>query len=561
VPDAVAQLTSDYLDLVFETFPTAATVFGRHEHDGRLEDLTAGRLDEFARRLAELRRRVTAVVPADEEQAADRDALAAAISEALIAEELERPWRRNPFEAATAVPASILLLVARDFAPLEQRLAAAAERLEAAPAFLDQARALLDEPCPALWRQMAVGAAGGGAEFLAGTLGPLAAGTPLAGRVEAAAAAAARALRDFAGWLGGEHAARFPDDAPFAIGEAAQARKLREAHCFETTPAELTRIGQAQIAELTDALTEQAAKLAGPDGTRGPGGSGAAGGSGGADWSATLDRLKGDHPDADGLLPAYRRELERLEAFVFAEDLATNPDAEARVEPTPEFLRPVMGFAAYLPAGPFDTWQQGYFWVTPPPDEAGLRDHAWAIIPAVAAHEGYPGHHLQMTSVNRIPSLTRRAVRSSVMIEGWGLYTEQLMADVGYYDDAARLAQLAMRLLRALRIVLDMELQSGELTYEAAVDRAVSVARLEASTARSEVARYTMTPTQPFSYLVGCLELERLRAASQARLGDAFHLRRFHDRVLSYGHMPPTLVARAITAADEAEQRHAPDVV
>lgn len=538
--DAVAPLTTEYLDLVFEMFPTAATAFGRHEHDGRLEVVTAERLDDFARRLAELRGRVTAVAPADEEEAVDRDALAAAISEALLAEEAERPWRRNPFEAATAVPASILLLVARDFAPLEQRLADATERLEAAPAFLDRARALLDEPCPALWRQMAVGAASGGAEFLAGTLGPLAAGTRLAGRVEAAVATAAQALRDFARWLGDEHAARFPDDAPFAIGEAAQARKLREVHCFTTTPAEFSRIGEAQIEEVTAALTEQAAKL------------------GGSDWSAKLDELKADHPGPDGLLPAYERELERLESFVFAEDLATNPDAMARVEATPEFLRPVMGFAAYLPAGPFDAWQQGYFWVTPPPDEAGLRDHANAIIPAVAAHEGYPGHHLQMTSVNRIPSLTRRAIRSSVMIEGWGLYTEQLMHDVGYYDDAARLAQLAMRLLRALRIVLDMELQSGDLTYQAAVARAVSVGRLEESTARSEVARYTMTPTQPFSYLVGCLELERLRAASQARLGDAFRLRRFHDRVLSYGHMPPTLVARAITAADEREQRRPP---
>jgi uncharacterized protein (DUF885 family) len=541
VADAVTQLTSEYLDIVFDTFPTAATVFGRHEHDGRLEVLTSDRLDDLTRRLAELRRRVTAVAPADEEEAVDRDALAAAISEALLAEELERPWRRNPFEAATAVPASILLLVARDFAPLEQRLADAAERLEQAPAFLDRAKALLDEPCPALWRQMAVGAAGGGAEFLAGTLGPLAAGTRLAGRVETAAASAAQALRDFAGWLGDEHPARFPEDAPFAIGEAGQARKLREVHCFETTPAEFIRIGEAHIEELTAALTEQAGKL------------------GGSDWSAKLDELKADHPDAEGLLPAYRRELKRLESFVFREDLATNPDAEARIEPTPEFLRPVMGFAAYLPAGPFDAWQQGYFWVTPPPDEAGLRDHAHAVIPAVAAHEGYPGHHLQMTSVNRIPSLTRRAIRSTVMIEGWGLYTEQLMHDVGYYDDAARLAQLGMRLLRALRIVLDMELQSGDLTYQAAVERAVSVARLEESTARSEVARYTMTPTQPFSYLVGCLELERLRAASQARLGDAFRLRRFHDRVLSYGHMPPTLVARAITAADEREQRRPPD--
>jgi uncharacterized protein (DUF885 family) len=541
VADAVAPLTSQYLDLVFETFPTAATAYGRHEHDARLEDLTAEGLDDFARRLAELRRRVVAVAPADEEEAVDRDALAAAISDALLAEEAERPWRRNPFEAATAVPGAILLLVARDFAPLEQRLADATERLEAAPAFLERAKALLDEPCPALWRQMAIGAAGGGAGFLAGTLGPLAAGTRLAGRVEAAAAAAAQALREFAAWLGDEHAGRFPDDAPFAIGEAAQARRLREVHCFETTPAEFARVGADQVAEITAALTEQAGKL------------------GGSDWSATLDELKGDHPDADDLLPAYRRELERLESFVFEEDLATNPDAPALVEATPEFLRPVLGYAAYLPAGPFDDRQQGYFWVTPPLDEAGLRDHARAYIPAVAAHEGYPGHHLQMTSVNRLPSLTRRAIRSSVMIEGWGLYTEQLMADVGYYDDAARLAQLAMRLLRALRIVLDMGLQSGELSYEAAVDRAVSVARLEESTARTEVARYTMTPTQPFSYLVGCLELERLRAASQARLGDAFHLRRFHDRVLSYGHMPPTLVARAITAADEVEQRRGPD--
>jgi hypothetical protein len=541
VADAVDRLTSEYLDLVFEVFPTTATVFGRHEHDARLEFLTADGLDDFARKLAGLRRLVTAVAPADEEEAVDRDALAAAISDTLLVEELERPWRRNPFEAATAVPAAILLLVARDFAPLEQRLADATERLEAAPAFLERAKVLLDQPCPALWRQMAVGAAGGGAEFLAGTLAPLAAGTRLAGRVEAAAATAAQALRGFAGWLGSDHAARFPEDAPFAIGEAAQARKLREVHCFTTSPAEFVRIGEAQIAELTAELTEQAAKL------------------GGGDWSAKLDELKGDHPDADGLLTAYRRELERLESFVFREDLATNPEASARIEATPEFLRPIMGFAAYLAAGPFDDWQQGYFWVTPPPDEAGLRDHSYAMIPAVAAHEGYPGHHLQMTSVNRLPSLTRRAIRSPVMIEGWGLYTEQLMHDVGYYDDAARLAQLAMRLLRALRVELDMELQAGDLPYETAVARAMSVARLEESTARSEVARYTMTPTQPFSYLVGCLELERLRAASQTRLGDTFRLRRFHDRVLSYGHMPPTLVARAITTADESEQHRSPD--
>jgi uncharacterized protein (DUF885 family) len=197
--------------------------------------------------------------------------------------------------------------------------------------------------------------------------------------------------------------------------------------------------------------------------------------------------------------------------------------------------------------------------VTPPDDPEGLRDHNYAHIPSVAAHEGYPGHHLQIMSVHRLDSLVRRVTGSVVMIEGWGLYTEQLMHDVGYYSEEAQLGQLAARLFRALRIVLDMRLQAGDLSYDEAVDKAVELAHLSPSTARSEVARYTMEPTQPFAYLVGCLELERLRAESQERLGDAFRLRRFHDRVLSYGHMPPTLVARAVAAADAAEQRRLSD--
>lgn len=541
--EAVERLAREYVDLSIDFSPVTATSLGIHSFDGLLDDLTEANLDTWARKLAGLERRVRALRPVpgpgSEEVAVDRDALAATVAEDLFVHEVERPWQRNPYRAAVTVPTAILPLIARDFAPLEERLGNVALRLEATPRFLAQAMELLDEPCPALWRRMAVAAARGGAEFLATALGPLAAGTPLAGRIGLAAERAAGALREFAGWLEEEHAARFPGDAPFAIGEVAQARKLREVHCFSQSPAEFVALAEAQIAALEAQLAEQAAKL------------------GGDDWKATLDQV--GHPSMDELLPAYRKELERLEIFVFEHDLASNPEAEARVEATPEFLRDVLGYAAYFPPGPLDPHQQGYFWVTPPPQPEGLRDHSYAMIPAVSAHEGYPGHHLQIMSVNRLPSLTRRIIRSNPMIEGWGLYTEQLMHDTGYYDDVARLGQLSMRLFRALRIVLDMQLQSGELTYEQAVARAVEEVGMSEPTARSEVARYTMEPTQPFSYLVGCLELERLRAESQARLGDAFHLRRFHDRVLSYGHMPPPLVARAIAASDDAESRRSPD--
>jgi uncharacterized protein (DUF885 family) len=541
VVSAVDRLAREYLDLTFDVSPMAATAYGVHEFDGLLDDLTQANLDAWVRKLAGLDRRLRTLRPRDSEEAADRDALAATVAEDLFVEEVEGPWRRNPFRAATAIPGAVLGLITRDFAPLEERLANVALRLEAAPRFLAQARALLDEPCPSLWRRMAIAATGSGAGFLTTALGQLAAGTAMAGRIDAAAAKAAGALRELGSWLEGDHAERFPDSVPFAIGEQAQARKLREAHCFETTPAELVAIGEAQIAEITASLVEQAAKL------------------GSEDWAAKLDELKASHPSQSDLIPSYRKELERLEAFVFEHDLASNPASEATIQATPEFLRDLLGYAAYYHSGPLDQHQQGYFWVTPPQRPAGLRDHSFALIPPVAAHEGYPGHHLQIMSVHRLDSLVRRVIHSTVMIEGWGLYTEQLMHDVGYYDDEARLGQLSMRLFRALRIVLDMQLQSGALSYDEAVRRAMTVARLSETTARSEVARYTMDPTQPFGYLVGCLELERLRSETQARLGDAFRLRRFHDRVLSYGHMPPTLVRQAIAAADEAEQRKVVD--
>jgi len=541
VASAIDRLAREYLDFTFDFSPMAATSYGVHELDGLLDDLTEVNLDRWVRKLAGIDRRLRALGPRDPEEAADRDALAATVAEDLFIEEVERPWRRNPFRAASAIPEAILGLISLDFAPLEERLSNVALRLEATPRFLAQAKGLLDEPCPAMWRRMAIASASSGAGFLTSALGALAAGTSMAGRTEAAATRAAAALREFASWLENDHAKQFPVPAPFAIGEQAQARKLREAHCFETTPAEFVAIGEAQIGEVSAKLSEQAASL------------------GADDWAAKLDELRRSHPSRADLLPTYRKEVERLEAFVFEHDLATNPDSPTVINATPEFLRTVLGFAAYYHSGPLDRSQQGYFWVTPPDDPDGLRDHSYAMIPSVAAHEGYPGHHLQIMSVHQLDSLVRRVTRSPVMVEGWGLYTEQLMHDVGYYSEESKLGQLAARLFRALRIVLDMRLQSGDLTYEQAVAKAREVAHLSESTARSEVARYTMEPTQPFAYLVGCLELERLRADSQERLGDAFRLRRFHDRVLSYGHMPPTLVARAITAADATDHLNPQD--
>ena len=218
--DAVDRLSHEYLQLTYLASPITATSYGEHRFDDQLDDLTEENLDRYAADLGRLAGRLRAVAVDGPEEEADRDALLAEVAGRVLEHELERPWRRNPFMAAALVPASLLDLVARDFAPLEERMRNAASRLEATPRFLAQARDLLDQPCPRLWRQMAAAAATSAAGFLGEQLPQAAAGTALAGRVAEAATAAAAAMRDYAGWLSGEHAARFPDDAPFAVGEA-----------------------------------------------------------------------------------------------------------------------------------------------------------------------------------------------------------------------------------------------------------------------------------------------------------------------------------------------------
>jgi uncharacterized protein (DUF885 family) len=207
----------------------------------------------------------------------------------------------------------------------------------------------------------------------------------------------------------------------------------------------------------------------------------------------------------------------------------------------------VLGYAAYMPAGPFDEAREGELWVTPPPDPAGLRDHSFASIPCVTAHEGYPGHHVQLSSVGRLASPVRRLHISNLMIEGWGLYVEELMAETGYYSADARLAQLALSKMRAARIVIDMALHTGEMSVEEAVAFLVDQAGVTRTTATSEVTRYTMAPTQPFTYLVGAEEIRRIRAVLAPREG--YTLRRFHDRLLGYGLLPPSLAAEGLGAA------------
>ena len=253
--------------------------------------------------------------------------------------------------------------------------------------------------------------------------------------------------------------------------------------------------------------------------------------------------MKSDQPpDFASALKAYRDDMMRARQHVIDHDIATVPTQD-RIEiiETPEFLRNVIPFAAYFQPPKFEKDPSGIYIVTPSVDGSprAMREHNYASISNTSVHEAYPGHHLQLLCANSHPSLTRILIDAPEFVEGWGMYSEQMMREEGF--DAGpkfRFAMYTDAIWRACRIVLDIRLHRGEIGVDDAIDFLVENTGFERPQAEAEVHRYTYTPTYQLSYLLGKTLLLRLRKDEQQRLGPAFSLGRFHDRLLYAGSIP-----------------------
>ena len=217
---------------------------------------------------------------------------------------------------------------------------------------------------------------------------------------------------------------------------------------------------------------------------------------------------------------------------------------------TPAFLRSSVPYAAYSRPGPLDASRIGHFYVTPVAKDAPrevqerqLAAHNVYDIPGTVWHEAYPGHHLQFVYAKDLKSKVRKLNDSPLLSEGWGLYCEELAYETGYYtNDKERLMQLNWRLQRAARVVLDVSLHAGKMSYDDAVRFLVEKVRMNREQAIGSVTDYTKMPTYFPSYLLGMLEIVRIREGFRARLGARFTLREFHERFLAFGNVPPALI-------------------
>ncbi len=188
-------------------------------------------------------------------------------------------------------------------------------------------------------------------------------------------------------------------------------------------------------------------------------------------------------------------------------------------------------------------------WMTPAQRDDRLRSHHNAWIPIIAVHEAYPGHHVDGLNRKANPRLLRKVVRESIMSEGWGLFTEEMMFEQGFLQgDDVRLTQLRNRLWRAARVILDVSLHTGRMTFDEAVTFLADKVRFDRYAASLDVGMYTERPTYVLGYLIGMQEIEGIRADYIAKYGEPAPPSEFYDRLLSVGSIPPALVRESLFA-------------
>ena len=520
-------LDDSFYDLVERRFrrlmrdnPTYATYLGLHDYDAELGD--AGRESVLAE-LAADRDHLASVEALDSAGLSatagfERELEIHNVRRAIFDTEELRVWERRSL-ALDTVGDGLFLLFARDHAPLDERLDAIAGRLEAVPTHLEQARSRATVPQVRLWQRLEIEAA---QEMPALFDEIVAAGSGVVGDAETrrlgrAAEAAKVAVELYERWL--------EETLPDGTDEYAVGRERHDAlvglRAFDgLTSDEILELGQQKLAEERAARAAVAREI---------------------DPSATeaevIDRVKADHPSTfEVALAAYQEAMRRARAHLVEHDIVTVPaDERIDVLETPQYLRNVIPFAAYFSPAVFDPDPKGIYIVTPSvhDDPDAMREHNRASISNTSVHEAYPGHHLQLDAARRYPSLTRIQTDAPEFVEGWGMYSELLMREHGFDDDAPfRLMLHTDAIWRACRIILDVRLHRGELTVEQGVDFLVEQTNFAGENARSEVQWYTFRPTYPMSYLLGRTLLLELRADAQRRLGDAFSLRDFHDTLL-----------------------------
>lgn len=553
---AFAALSKEWLDGWLRLNPVYATQVGDHSHDDRIDDLGA----EGRKATVDFNKAILAKLDAIDTSALSRQNQVDAL---ILRNQVEgdiwnvetlQSWAWDPQAYNGLAGGAIYGLMAREFAPMPERLKSATARMRQIPALFAQMRENLDPARVPKIHAETVARQNAGLLALVDQFI-----TPNAGQLEGddrkqlddAVGTLRKAVAEQQEWLDDTLVPNAKGD--FRIGAQLYDQKLKFSLNSALSRAEIKQRAEAELKRVRDemygiARTVLADKADAPEMPDAPSDEQRQ-----AAIEAALELAYADRPARNEVVDAAKQALADATAFVKARDLVTVPDDPVKIILMPEFQRGVA--VAYCDSpGPLDKGLDTYFAISPIPDDwtdeqatSFLREYNSRMIDLLAIHEAMPGHYLEGVHSAQFPSTLRAVLRSGLFAEGWAVYTEKMMTDAGYLDGDPlfRLVQLKFYLRTIANAILDQGVHVDGWSREQAMHLMTHDTFQQEREAAGKWVRAQLTSAQLPTYFVGVQEHFDTRKAVEAKLGDRFDLKAYNDQVLSYG-APPVRFVRQL---------------
>ena len=551
-----SELSKRWLDGWMQLNPIAATQLGDHRFDSEVDDLgAAGRQKAVA-----FSRQVLAELDTidagrlSRENQVDASILRNQLRSDIWSLDTLQSWAWDPQVYNGLAGGAIYNLVARDFAPMPQRLKSASARMEKIPAIFAQMRANLDPSRVPKIHAETVAKQNAGVlslvdQFITPNAGQLTGEDRQ--RLDAAVANLRKAVADQQVWLDKTLVPNAKGN--FRIGQKLYDEKLRFSLDSALSRAEIKQRAQAEIQHVRGEMYDIARSVlkgkpnapqmpVKPDDAQQQ-----------KTIESALELAYAQRPARDQVVNAAKQALVDATAFVRAKGLVTVPGDPVKVILMPEFQRGVA--VAYCDSpGPLDKGLDTYFAISPIPDDwttaqsdSFLREYNSRMIQLLTIHEAMPGHYLEGAHSAQFPSTLRAVLRSGLFAEGWAVYGERMMTDAGYDngDPLFTLVQRKFYLRTIANALLDQGVHVDGWSREQAMHLMTHDAFQQEREASGKWVRAQLSSAQLPTYFVGVQEQFDLRHAMEARLGDRFDLKAYHAQVLSYG-APPVRYVREL---------------
>ena len=554
--EAFGEVSDGFLEAMTQLNPIYGTQIGDHAHDGDMPNVSAqGRAvdQQIAGALLD------ALGMLDKDQMSrsnqvDYMLLKNTLEYSRWSHDVEQQWAWNPQYYNDTASYALYGLVARDFAPFEERLPNIISRMQKVPAFLETARAQIDVPrVPKIHAETVARQNAGIMAIVDGLIEPQVDASGLdRTEYDAAKAALAEALDEHQKWL--DEVLVPGAEGEFRLGAEKYAEKMKFALVTDMSVAELKARADKAYMETRAQMLAVARAIEG---------------CGNIEIAAPklyeqktiecgLEKSYENRASRDGLEDAARATMAVATEFTNEKGFIRPMDGPVQIITMPEFWQG--NAVAYLDSPPpLQRDLPAYYAVSPIPEDwtdeqatSFLKEYNISMLHLLSIHEGVPGHALQLDHSNKHESLLRAVLGSGPFIEGWAVYSEKVMADHGYLGGMETeqgryflLNGLKFRLRAIINTLLDIGIHTEGMTRDQAMTLMMEGGFQQEREAAGKWTRANLGSIQLLSYFTGYSEHVALREEAERRWGADFDEREYHDKVLSYG-SPPAKYARAL---------------